>query len=372
MSCPYGARPSPGHDIFSIAELGGRRRTARRVHSFDRSRAHPGGTPPDKLASPPDLRGLYRPCGAADGTHEAVLAPARATTRARVEACPGDVRVLHGATELDYPTLSSPAGDLGPIGKGDRRGHLGHNVLAVGADAGEVPGLMDQVLHRRDEVPGGEALAEHRDRPTRESRRWVRGARHLPDDRRLIAVAGQGADTVEFLEHEYHSGRRFVIRAPKVRGASAGHEPVGPRQELKTVARGPPERGRFPRDVQPQPGRAARQAAAFVVRGAAVLVCPPRATAGHHGNDPLPVYVVQITEVAPPVGEAPIEGTLRTTERVQTFEGAPRVTGWYERRWGGWRRKIPRRRRPAAGSRTGSSRRPTGRSRRSRCCRWSP
>ena len=124
----------------------------------------------------------------------------------------------------------------------------------MAADSGDVLGLMDQVLHRRDEVPKDETLAEHRDRPTRESRLWVRGTRHLPADRRLIDVADQGADTFEFLEHEYHSGRRFVIRAAKTRQVYAGHEPTGPRRELKAYARGLPELGRFTMDVQAAAG----------------------------------------------------------------------------------------------------------------------
>jgi Transposase DNA-binding len=333
MSSYYDARPSLGRDLFGAAELGDRRRTARLVKTFDRMCAHPGGTLPDKLASPPDLRGLYRLCDSKSMTHEAILGPARASTRARAEACPRDVLVLHDATELDYTTLRSLAGDLGQIGKGDRRGYLCHNVLAVAADSGEVLGLWDQLLHRRDEVPDGETLTEHRDRPTRESRLWVLGTRHLPADARLIDVADQGADTFEFLEHESRSGRRFVIRAAKTRKVYAGHEPTGPQQELKTYARSLPELGRFTRDVQAQPGRQARKAAEFVVRAAAVLVCPPHAKAGQHGNDPLPLYVVQVTEVAPPEGEKAIEWTLLTNERVQTFEDALRVVGWYERRW---------------------------------------
>jgi hypothetical protein len=210
MSSSYDAHLSLGRDLFGTAELGDRRRTARLVKTFDRIGAHPGGTLPDKLASPPDLRGLYRLCDADAVTHEAVLAPARDHTLARLAAHPGDVPILHDATELDYTTLSSLADDLGQIGKGDHRGYLCHNVLAVEPDSAEVLGLADQVLHRRDEVPEGETLAEHRDRPTRESRLWVQGTRHLPDDRRLIDVADQGADTFEFLEHEDHSGRRFV------------------------------------------------------------------------------------------------------------------------------------------------------------------
>jgi hypothetical protein len=333
MSLSYEAHPSLGREIFGTAALGDRRRTARLVHSFDRMCAHPGGTLPDKLASPPDLRGLYRLCDADEVTHEAVLAPARAHTHARVADRPGDVLVLHDATELDYTTLNSLTGDLGQIGTGDHRGYLCHNVLAVEPGTGEVLGLMDQILHRRDEVPKGETLGEHRDRPTRESRLWVTGTRHLPEDQRLIDVADQGADTFEFLEHESKSGRRFVIRAAKPRRVHAGHEPVGPRREIKAHARDRPELGRFTRDVQPQPGRQARTDAEFVVRGAAVLVCPPHAKAGHHGRDPLPLYVVQVAEAAPPEGEAAIEWTLLTNEPVQTFEDARRVTGWYERRW---------------------------------------
>src|SRR5215217_3263344 len=252
MSPHHDAHTTLGQAIFGAAELGDLRRTARLVKSFDRMCAHPGGTLPDKLASPPDLRGFYHLCDSDDVTHEAILARARAHTMAQVEACPRDVLILHDATELDYTTLTSLAGQLGQIGKGDRRGYLCHNVLAVAAESAEVLGLVDQILHRRDEVPDDETLAEHRARPTRESLLWVRGTRHLPADARLIDVADQGADTFEFLEHESRSGRRFAIRATKARKVYAGHEPTGPRQELKAYARGLPELGRFTMDVQAQ------------------------------------------------------------------------------------------------------------------------
>jgi hypothetical protein len=333
MSSQYAARSGLGRDIFGAAELGDRRRTARLVETFDRMCAHPGGTLPDKLASPPDLRGFYRLCDSDDVTHQAILKPAQAYTLHRVKACPGDVLVLHDATELDFTTITSIAGDLGQIGKGDHRGYLCHNVLAVEADSGEVLGLIDQVLHRRDEVSKDETLAQHRDRPTRESRLWVTGTQELPAEARPIDVADQGADTFEFLEHECRSSRRFVIRAAKVRQVHAGHEPAGPRRELKAYARDLPELGRFTMDVQAQPGRKARKDAEFIARAAAVLVTPPHAKAGLHGDDPLPLYVVQITEVSPPEGEKTIEWTLLTNERVETFEDALRVTGWYERRW---------------------------------------
>jgi hypothetical protein len=333
MSSQYAADTGLGRDIFGSAALGDRRRTARLVKTFDRMCMHPGGTLPDKLASPADLRGFYRLCDTPSVTHETVLESVRAYTGRRIEACSGDVLMLHDATELDYTTLTSLTDSLGQIGKGNRRGYLCHNVLAVAAESGEVLGLMDQILHHRDEVPDDETLTESRDRPSRESRLWCLGTKHLPANWRMIDVADQGSDTFEFLEDESQSGRRFVIRASKTRKVYAGHEPVGPRRELKAYAGGLPELGRFTMNVQAQPGRKARTNAEFVVRGAAVLVCPPHAKAGDHGDEPLPMYVVQVTETSPPKGEKTIEWTLLTNERVETFDDGLRVIEWYKRRW---------------------------------------
>ena len=109
------------------------------------------------------------------------------------------------------------------------------------------------------------------------------------------------------LEHEFHSGRRFVVRACKVRKVYAGHKPIGPKRYLKDYVDSLPELGRFTMDVQAQLGRKARKNAEFIVRGAAVLVCRPHAKHGHHGDDPLPLYVVQITEANPPAGEKAID-----------------------------------------------------------------
>jgi hypothetical protein len=294
---------------------------------------HPGGTLPEKLASPTDLRAFYRLCDCDDVTHAALIAAARQHTLTQVAACQGPVLILHDATELDYTSLASLAGDLGQIGKGSRRGYVCQNVLAVDAESGDVLGLLDQILHHRDEVPADETLTEHRERETRESRLWIQGTEHLPADAKLIDVSDQGSDTFEFLEHQFHSGRRFVIRACKVRKVYAGHEPTGPRRYLKQYSDSLPQLGRFTMDVQSQPGRKPRKGAQFIVRGGPVLVCPPHAKYGDHGDQPLPLYVVQVTEAEPPAGEKAINWMLLTNEPVQTFDDAWRVTSWYERRW---------------------------------------
>ena len=86
-------------------------------------------------------------------------------------------------------------------------------------------------------------------------------------------------------------------------------------------------------NVQLQKGRKARKQAEFSMRSGPVLICPPHAKHGLHGDDPLPMFVVLITEVNPPAGEKPVEWMLLTNERAATFNAAWRVTEWYEKRW---------------------------------------
>lgn len=333
MPLTYGTDANLGQAIFGHAQLGDQRRTARLVETFNLMQRHPGGTLPDKLPVPADLRAFYRLCDADDVTHATVIAAARQYTLGRVADCGEPVLVLHDATELDYTSLTSLADDLGQIGKGTRLGYICHNVLAVNAETGEVLGLLDQILHRRDEVPENETLSQHRARKTRESLLWLQGTERLPAEAKLIDVADQGSDTFEFLEHEFHSGRRFVLRVCKARKVHAGHEPIGRPYFLKEYADSLPELGRFNMEVQAQAGRKARKNAEFIVRCGPVLISPPHAKSGNHGDAPLPLYVVQITEADPPAREKAIDWTLLTNEKTRTFDDAWRVTGWYERRW---------------------------------------
>lgn len=333
MSSQYETEISLGQAMFAHAQLGDQRRNKRAALAFDQGRRHPGGTLPEKFASPADLKALYRLCDCKEVTHAALLAAIREHTFRRIEAEEGAVLLLHDATELDYTTSMSIRDDLGQIGKGTHQGYICQNVLAVAADSGEVLGLVDQILHCRDKVPDGETLAQHRARETRESLLWLKGTANLPANVQWIDVADQGASTFEFLEHEFKSGRRFVIRNGKPRKVYAGHEPIGPTYDLKEHVGRSPELGRFVMDVQSQSGRKARKNAEFAVRAIPVLVRRPHAKYGNHGNDPLPLWVVRVTEVHPPAGEKPVEWVLLTNEPVRSFKDAWRVIEWYERRW---------------------------------------
>ena len=230
------ANTSFGEMHFGNALLGDKRRTDRLVSCADALCRHPGGTLPDKLNSPADLKAFYRLCDCPDVTHGAVLAPHQDRTLQCIEQMRRPILILHDATELDYTTHFSLADDLGQIGNGKHRGYICQNSLAVDPKTREVMGLTNQVLHHRVRVPKGETDAQRRDRKTRESRLWLHGTKGLPSRRQLVDVCDQGADTFEFLQHECNSGRRFVIRSAYNRGMLIGHHDTNRRSSSPSDA----------------------------------------------------------------------------------------------------------------------------------------
>ena len=77
MEVQDGLHGSLGQAHFGSATLGDRRRTRRLVETADRIFAHPGGTLPQKVDKPADLKAMYRlmdnDCGDACGGAAAAL-----------------------------------------------------------------------------------------------------------------------------------------------------------------------------------------------------------------------------------------------------------------------------------------------------------
>ncbi len=326
-----------GEAMFGHTQLGDRRRAARLARLTDQLCRHPGGTLPEKLHSPKDLKALYRLCDCEAVTHEALI---HSVSQAVLAECDQQdvVLIIHDSTELDYSTHKSLVKQLGQVGRGLKHGYICHSSLAVKAEGREVIGLVNQCLHRRVRVKQKETLTQKRARHSRESRLWLRGTEGLPAERRFVDIGDQGADTFEFLEHETQSGRRFVIRVHKPRKVSAGHEPFKSKRPLRDFARELPAIGGRATEVQAQPrygrnpARPARYAR-LLISAAAVLVHSPHAKYGEHGDQPLPLWLVRVWEAHPPQGAKAIEWLLLTNEPVTTLADALRVIGWYQSRW---------------------------------------
>jgi len=58
----------------------------------------------------------------------------------------------------------------------------------------------------------------------------------LSADGNMVDVCDRGADTFEFREHVFHSGRRFEVRASHNRSIHCGHGEEAPRALLHTFA----------------------------------------------------------------------------------------------------------------------------------------
>ena len=336
-----------GEVNFEHAELGDARRTARLVRTADLMTRRPGGTLPQKLNCPNDLRGAYRLFQCDEVTHEAILAPHREVTHERMLALGRPVLVLHDSTELNYTTHRSLR-RLGQIGSGYGRGYIAHNSLAVDPETGDAIGLCNQILHKRAKVKKGETAQQKRRRKSRESLLWLKGTAELPAAWNVIDVCDQGADTFEFFEHECWSGRQFVIRSAYDRSSYVGHDTetidsqplrkyarsleacgywtlqVAHKSELKSKHRRKGKKRRITRT---------QRAANMAVSCGAVRIKPPKVKNGDFGNDPLPLWVVRVWEVDPPAGQKRLEWFLLTNHPVRTFEEAYQVVSWYERRW---------------------------------------
>lgn len=333
---------------FGQVDLGDKRRTARLVQTVELMCRHPGGTLPDKLGRPPELRGFYRLMDQPVVTHQVLMAGHTAQTRRSIAALgSGTVLLLHDATELDYTSKKSLKGRLGQIGQGTRRGYVCHNSLAVRGDTGETLGLCSQILHHRANVDKREKTRQKRERRDRESRLWVEGAKAsgpAPQGIRCVDVSDSLSDTFEYMAFEATHGRHFLLRARENRrlddlGRSTPRaEPrylfeavrqlaAAGEREVRVREAPPQEKGRTHR-----PGRQARTTMAKIAF-APLRIAPPGRRLGEYPSQPLDLWAVRVWEPVTPEGEEPLEWILLTNCPVQTVADASERIHWYERRW---------------------------------------
>lgn len=324
-------RDSFGRRNFGGLDLGDPRRTARLVDAVDVMCRHPGGTLPNKLNRPADLRAFYRLMRRPEVTHATLIRSHADYTRAGIAEQDADVLILHDATELDFTSKGTVSRRLSQIGMGARRGYICHNSLAVRADTGAVLGLTSQILHQRAFVPKKETPKQRRERDNRESRLWVQGAQAsgpAPAGVRCVDVSDSLSDTFEYMAFELDQGRHFVLRQKEDRRLQA---PLAGRHYLKAATQALPAQGERPLRVLASPGRSARNTTVKIAF-AAVQLAAPCERHGDYVARPLDVWVIRVWEPNPPAGEDPLEWILLTNVPVACDAHAQERVSWYERR----------------------------------------
>lgn len=334
-----------GERNFGQAQFGDKRRTRRLVKIADQMVHRPGGSLPEKINSPHELKAMYRLLDCPSVTHEAILeSHQRNLFDSILPAESGFTLLISDATEMEYTKRESMAEDLGQIGNGFRRGYIVQNVLAVNPETRKTLGLANQVLHRRAKVKKGETRTERQKRDSRESLLWLKATRGLPANRKLVDVCDRGADTTEFIEHESKSGRTFLIRSCTNRNCFAEHGQADPghKKKLHDYTREQPELGTWELEVtrksefksKKRKGKKRKvvrkkRTAKIAVSATAVTLKTSRAKSAK----PIEIWVVRVWEIKPPRGQERLEWFLITNHPVETFEAALQVVEWYETRW---------------------------------------
>jgi hypothetical protein len=328
-TCPV----SFGDSNFAALDLGRKDRNRRLADLLDRMVRHPGGSLPDKLNQPADLRAFYRLMDRPEVSHAVLLGGHADHTRRCIAALPAGsvVLQLHDATELDLTGKTTLHDHLGQIGQGTHRGYICHNTLAVRADTGETLGLTSQLLHHRANVPKGETAKQSRERRDRESRLWVQGAAAsgpAPPGVRCIDVSDSLSDTFEYLAYESTRQRGFVLRARENRKLAKA---VAGAEFLFDAVRALPVVGQHPITVHGSPTRQARQTTVQVAFAAVTLAKPGRKL-GDYDVESLDLWAIRVWEPNPPTGEEPVEWILLTNVAMADYDAARERIAWYERR----------------------------------------
>jgi transposase Tn5 family protein/transposase-like protein len=256
-------------------------------------------------------------------------------TRCGAAAC---VLAVQDSTEFDYTSHPATTG-LGPLGRGQGRGLLGHTVLAV-TPTGLPLGLLHLSLWARDPAQRGQRH-DRRQRATtqKESQKWLTGLQAteaaLPPAQRVILIADREADVFAYLAAPRRSTTALLFRACHPRTVLVERPATGgdrERASLLAVAKSAPAVGQLRVTLPRQRGQPEREVR-LELRLTAAQVQPPRHRKAGEPATPQAVWLIAATEIAPAAGAKPIHWLLVTTLAVESAAAAAQMVRYYACRW---------------------------------------
>jgi len=322
---------------FGSADLGDRRLTRRLVGYAAAAAASPSASIPRQCGTWKQAKGAYRLFDNDATTHEAVIAPHVAQSRAAAAACRVVLHVSDTTTlSFDHPHT---AGLGPPSAGGGGQGMLLHNTLAVDVGGGidappRVLGLTHQQLWTR---------TKERTK-TPESAKWpeaIGAVGPAPEGVGFVHVSDAEGDCWEALAAAGAQGPTVghVIRACQDRLACAGDDPhAKPSARLFDLARAGPALGGKYLWARARGNEEARLVK-LLVSATRVTLHPPKnwSDKEHRGGTPRPVplvrWAVRVWEPDPPQGREGIEWVLLTDRPVTDLQAALLIAFWYSCRW---------------------------------------
>jgi len=272
-----------------------------------------------------------------------------AHTVARAQSL-GTVIVIHDTTEFSFAVGKERRRGLQRHSE-VRQGFFGHVSLGVSADGARAPlgCLWMQPFVRLAQLDNE---AERQDwqrlmgRDFSEPGRWLKGIRHserlLGPKVSAIHVCDREGDSYPLLSKLVGDRSRFVVRLSHNRTLSCPN--LGHLQEFVKQQRvlGEPrtvelserlDAEKRPSSQKSHPNRA-RRTATLELRSATVTLRRPAARrSDERCPQTLTLNIVEVSEVNPPVGQAPVRWTLCTSETIDTAADCWRIVDHYRTRW---------------------------------------
>ncbi len=221
---------------------------------------------------------------------------------------------------LQDTTIASPEAGL--------TGLFLHAVLAVDAEDGAVLGLADALFHRRD-GKADKALSRVTPFEDLHSARWLAGAQAAARvgaaAARVTVIGDRESDIFEVFAQR-PPGVDLLIRARHDRALGDGGRMFA---RIDASA----ELGRASLELPAIPGRRARIATLAVRAVKVEPVRPGKGGGGKVWRGGLTLTAVDVREVAPPPGVAPVHWRLVTTHGAKDAAEAFAVAHLYRRRW---------------------------------------
>ena len=238
------------------------------------------------------------------------------------------VLAIQDTTEVKFKTSAGRRRKLGLVKKGNVHGVLAHGMIAVDASSGACLGAVTGEVWTRQ----GRVKKPHRERPLgqRESMRWLRCAERAKAILRKAAMVTVVADRESDIFAEWARlpgpGFHLLTRASVDRTLANG-------RSLFRAARNFLLAGtRHLHLPQRSPGSRARTAI-VTLRFGEVVIRRPRHETDRSLPKTLRLRLVELREISPPTGVAPIVWRLLTTHELRCPADAWRLVSWYKLRW---------------------------------------
>jgi len=201
-----------------------------------------------------------------------------------------------------------------------------HAVLALDAQDGAILGLIGGCFLERK----GGRRAARRSVPIeeKESFRWLEGADHA------ASVCAGAASVTVIADRESDIFEAFALRPERVELlVRAAHDrALADGDALFARADAMPAMGRAELDLPARPGRR-RRIAQLEIRFLPARVARPKSGLRADLPESVAVNVIDVREVNPPIGEAPVHWRLLTTHAVVSETNAWEIVDLYRQRW---------------------------------------